>query len=342
MESHTVPRKLLDQFAYDDPVTRSRRLWQYARGREPWGRSSPRTATRISNHFADPADSEREARLEDRLNREFEDPVHRFIDQLRYRTFVLSRSHIRQLTPYVSLLWNRSEARRTATKQQVDIAIESCRALIANDEQISMIVGKWTLDLIGQGQPMQRVVTPGEVRKAVQRMIDNMMAQDHIQSTYVDAMERAMAYLDENIDNGQWNVMHTTPDIPFVIGDAPVVTWERNDNNFLVYGQGFARPNVEAVLPVASTTCLHILPAVERTRRLVIPTVREVNQAQASYATRYCYTNLGDAELNAILQPHFGRTRLGINAFSVRHRNYTNTMFELLMNGGLGFNAPLI
>jgi hypothetical protein len=342
MESHTVPRKLLDQFAYYDSITESRRLWQYTKGREPWGRASPRTATRVSNHFADPADSEREARLEDRLNREFENPVHLFIGQLRYRTFVLSRTHIRQLTRYVSLLFNRSQARRTATRQQVDIALESSRSLLANDEQIALIAGKWTLDLIGQGRPMQRTVSLDEVRAAVQRMIDDMMAKEHLQSTYVDAMERAMAYLDESMDNGQWNVMHTTPETPFVIGDAPVTTWERNDSNAPIHGQGFARPNVEAFLPVASTTCLHILPMVERTRRLVMPTVREVNEAQAAYSTRFCYGSIRSAELNAILQPHFGRTRLGINAFSARHRNYTNAMFEILMDGGQGFNTPPI
>jgi hypothetical protein len=318
MESHTVPRKLLDQFAYDDPVTRSRRLWQYAKGRQPSGRASPRTATRISEHFADPADSEREARLEEGLNREFENPVHTFIDQLRYRTFVLSRSHVRQLTHYVSLLFNRSQARRQATKQQVEIAIESSRALLANGSQIAQIAGKWTLDLIGQGQPMQRTVTLDEVRAGVQ----------------------GMAYLDEGMDSGMWNVMHSVPDNPFVIGDAPVVTWERNDNNTLTHGQGFARPNVEVFLPVAPTACLHILPNVQRTRRLVMPQIREVNEAQAAYSTQSVYTNLNSADLNAVLQPHFGRTRLGINAFSVRHRNYTNTMFEILMNRGHGFEAP--
>jgi len=221
MESHTVPRKLLDQFAYDDPITRSRRLWQYTQSREPWGRASPRTATRISDHFNHPADLEREARLENRLNREFEDPVHRFIDQLSYRTFVISRGHIRQLTRYVSLLFNRSEARRAATKQQVDIALESSRSLLANDAQISMIAGKWTLDLIAQGQPMRRTVTLAEVREAVQQMINQMTAQGHLQSTYVDAMERAMDYLDENIDSGQWNVMHTTPETPSSSGMRP-------------------------------------------------------------------------------------------------------------------------
>jgi hypothetical protein len=40
-------------------------------------------------------------------------------------------------------------------------------------------------------------------------------------------MERAMAFLDDNIDDGHWNVIHTTPDNPFIIGDAPVVTRER-------------------------------------------------------------------------------------------------------------------
>ncbi|WP_312024231.1 DUF4238 domain-containing protein [Edaphobacter aggregans] len=199
MESHTVPRKLLDQFAYDDPVTRSRRLWRYAKDRPPSGRASPRTATRISEHFADPANSEREARLEDRLNREFENPVHTFLDQLGYRTFVMSRSHIRQLTRYVSLLFNRSQARRQATKQQVDIAIESSHALLNNEAQIAQIAGKWTLDLIGQGQPMQRSVTLDEVRAAVQGMIEDMLAKDHQQTTYIDTMERAMAYLDDGM-----------------------------------------------------------------------------------------------------------------------------------------------
>ncbi len=40
MKSHTVPHFLLDKFAYDDPVTRSRRLWQYSRddvARYEWG-----------------------------------------------------------------------------------------------------------------------------------------------------------------------------------------------------------------------------------------------------------------------------------------------------------------
>lgn len=332
MLSHTVPRCLLDQFAYDDPVTSSRRLWQYAKGRQPSGFASPRSATRIDKHFADPSDADREERLEKRLNEEFENPVHQFLPQLRYQTFVITRSHIRQLTRYVTLLFHRSQNRRRGTKEQVQIAIDSIRSLLAKEEKLAQIAGRWTLQIIRLGHPLQRTVTIDEVRSTGEKMIAAMQAQGHLQTTYVDTMERTMALCDDELDNGVWNVMHTTPDAPFVLGDAPVVTWVRAADDSLHHGQGFSRPNVEALLPVCPTACLHILPAVQRTTRLRAPTVLEVNQAQAAYATQYCYTNIGDPTLDAILQPLFGRNKIGINVFSVRHRNYEDKMFELLMS----------
>lgn len=63
-----------------------------------------------------------------------------------------NRDAIRQLTRYVSLLFNRSEGRRTATKEQVDIAIASSRSILTNEEQLRMIAGKWTIDVIQGGQ----------------------------------------------------------------------------------------------------------------------------------------------------------------------------------------------
>ena len=142
--------------------------------------------------------------------------------------------------------------------------------------------------------------------------------------------------------NGNWNLLHTNTAEPFVIGDAPVVTWERNERNFLIYGQGFSKPNVEAFLPISPIACLHIQPAVQRTRRILTPTTQKVNIAQASYASEYCYTNIHSDALNTMLQPHFGRTVLGVNAFSVRHRDYTKTMFEILMNRGRWVEPPTL
>jgi hypothetical protein len=340
MKSHTVPRFLLDQFAYDDPHTKSRRLWQYAKGRQPSRRASPTSATRIDCHFADPANNKREAELESRLNEEFENPVHQFLGSLRYRTFVLSRLHTRQLTRYVTLLFNRSENRRRATREQVAIAIESTRAFISNEEKLSKVSARWTHEMIRLGYTLERPVNGEDVKKSAESMIATMLTEDHQQTTYIDSMERAMAFLDETLDDGQWNVKHTIPDFPFVIGDAPVVTWQRLENGTLAYGQGFSTPNVEVVLPVATTTCLHILPAVPRSLQPRQPTVAEVDEAQSSFATRYCYAHKNDPVLNEIVQRRFGQSRIGINAFSVRHRNYENTMFELFMSGGSSFRAP--
>lgn len=339
MKSHTVPRFLLDQFAYDDPMTGSRSLWEYRKGRRPYGSVSPTVATRINHHFADPADAEREKRLETRLNDEFEYPVHKFLSQFRYRTFVLSPIHIRQLTRYTTLLFNRSKNRRGGTKQQVEIAIKSTRSFIADTEKLAKVAARWTFEMIRQGYELDRAVDANDVRRAGERMIAEMQTAEHQQTTYCDSMERAMAFLDEPLANGQWNIMHTTEDFPFVIGNAPVISWHRLENGVIIHGQGFATPNVEVVLPVGKTVCLHILPVVPRNLIVRQPTVREVNEAQAAFATS-CYAHKNDPALDQILQPRFGERQIGINAYSAWHRNYDDTMFELFMSGGRKFIAP--
>jgi Protein of unknown function (DUF4238) len=115
MQSHTVPRKLLEQFAYNDPVTAAKRLWSYEKGRPPYWKASPRTATRIESHFSHPEDAAKEAELERRLNREFEEPVNRFLFEISDPHLLLTDTHRRQLTFYVTLLFSRSEARRKAS-----------------------------------------------------------------------------------------------------------------------------------------------------------------------------------------------------------------------------------
>lgn len=203
MKSHTVPRFLLDQFAYDDPKTGSRSLWEYRKGRRPFGSVSPTVATRINRHFADPADAEREAKRETRLNLEFENPVHKFLAQLRYRTFALSPIHIRQLTRYITLLFNRSKNRRGGTKQQIYIAVESTRSFIADPEKLAMVAARWTFEKIRQGYQIDRPVSGDDVKKSGEQMIAEMQTAEHQQTTYCDSIERAMAFFDEPLGNGQ-------------------------------------------------------------------------------------------------------------------------------------------
>jgi hypothetical protein len=118
MRSHTVPRKLLEQIAYYDPVTRSNRLWRYQKGKLPYGGAAPKKATRWDRHFADPTNSTKEAELEQRLQREFEDPVNEFIDVIGFRTFVLDERHKYLLTGYITILFHRTRARRAASDAQ--------------------------------------------------------------------------------------------------------------------------------------------------------------------------------------------------------------------------------
>lgn len=302
MKSHTVPRCLLDQFDYYDPVTRSRRLWQYAKGREPWGRASPSRATRFDHHFEDPNDPSREERLETRLNQEIENPVHRFLPSLRYGSLFPWQPHyVRQLTRYITLLFNRSRNRRGATREQTQIAVESFQSLLANEAQISQLAGRWTIELLQRGVSAdESVVRPGDVRTQIIAMIESIQTEEHIQVAYVDAMERALDYFDDRLAGGRWGIVPTAEDNPFIIGDAPVVTWIRR-GRFLHYGFGFERPDVEVILPVCPTACLHALPLVHRTQEPQMPSATEVNEAQASFASEYCYAHINSPSLNALI-----------------------------------------
>jgi hypothetical protein len=313
MLSHTVPRKLLEHFAFDDPVTRSRRLWRYQKGQAPYGRAAPRTATRWDGHFADPANATKEAEVELRLKREFEDPVNQFIDQLCYQTFPFTTTQTRLLAGYLRMLFHRSRARRDASEGQQDIMVASLRALRADENRLAQLAAKYTADLMPTG--LGRMVTKEMAIQAIDNRIAEETTPDAAQRRYTATMETMMAF-----------------DDPFVIGDAPVVTWERTDQYAIVHGQGFARPNVEAFLPVFPAACLHVLPAVPRNRRVRTPTAEEVNAAQAAFATQHCFTNIRSTELDELLQPEFGIVRLGIDGFSINHLDHAAKLFEILMN----------
>jgi hypothetical protein len=101
MKSHTVPQRLLEQFAYQDLRTKSLRLWRYEKGRDPNPKASPGSATSFDGHFADPEDDALEAEIEKRLATEIEDPVNRFISQFLDPSFVLTDIQRRQMTRYV-------------------------------------------------------------------------------------------------------------------------------------------------------------------------------------------------------------------------------------------------
>jgi len=340
MNSHTVPRKLLEQFSYFDHHTNSLRLWRYSKGLPPHPSASPKTATRIPKYFAHPDSAAKEEELEKRLAHEFEEPVNNFLFQISDPSFIPTDEHRKQLTRYVTLLFNRSEARRNATKHLHQVTIHAINRFLENEQQVLTVAAKWSIDLLLSHKVEDSLVKPDVVVRAAHSLLNNYDTERARQASYAESIERAMAYFDEVVYSGLWRYVRTSNEEPFIISDAPVVTWERLESGELSYGMGFHRPNVEVFLPISPLLCLHILPNVERTRSVKQPTTQEINIAQAAFAGRFCFTNIRSEEIDQIVQQHGGRAQLGITAFTVWHRNYDDSVYNLLMNNGRWVEPP--
>jgi hypothetical protein len=180
---------------------------------------------------------------------------------------------------------------------------------IGNESQVLTVAAKWSLEL-------GRLVTKDQVIKVARANSDDRVKDVNAQRSYVRMIEKLMSELDDKIFSGEWKSIRTVPSDPFIISDAPVVTWRR-DNGGLSYGLGFHEADVEVVLPISPVVCLHILPQVQRSSRPRRPTVREVNTLQAAFAARYCFSNIESAAVDRICQENLGKARMGANCFTV-------------------------
>jgi hypothetical protein len=283
MKSHTIPEKLLTQFAFEHPV-KGLRLWRYQKTREPYWDVSPSRATVIEGQFFDPHNAKREERIETELNQRFENPVHNFIEQLGFRTFVFGANHTVALAPYIALLWHRSKARKKVTRLHRDLSIETFEKLKRRNDLLERIAASGTQDKIRQSRGLSEPVGVGKVIEVMDRFIERFNSPGHDETSYADTMERMMVGEDTTFDGARWGIVRTEPNDPFVIGDAPVVTWRRDQQGVPQYGIGFREPNVEVLLPVSPTACLHVLPKVRRTLTAITPPASEVNAAEAAFA----------------------------------------------------------
>ncbi len=145
-------------------------------------------------------------------------------------------------------------------------------------------------------------------------------------------LEAFMSNIDDKIFAGKWDCVWTEPADPFIISDAPVVTWERMSSGQCSYGVGFHRANVEVFLPISPLVCLHIQPAVERNAAIVSPSVREVNAAQAAFASRFCFSNIQSTGIDQLVQENIGRAEMGVRGFTVSHRDYSTAVYDILMS----------
>jgi hypothetical protein len=334
IKSHTVPQSLLQRFAYYDPRTKSYRLWRYSKGRPPYNNQSPKSATRYAGHFSDPQDEAVEAELEQRLAREFEEPVNHFVHRLSEATFARTDEQREQLTRYVTLLFLRSRARRIGTKHLQEVKLYALNRFLENESQLLTVATNWNIDLICRGIRLSQPFTKDDVARRAREQVDFERTAIAEQKQYLVGLRRGMEVLDQSMHRGDWNLLTTTPDRPFIISDSPVVTWQRDAARTIHHGGGFEGANVEVLLPVSPMSCLHILPDVERTLPIVRPTAEEVNIGQAAFAYRDCFADRQSSAIDALVQQHVSTARIGSNVFTIWHRNYDNIFYEILMSGG--------
>jgi len=246
----------------------------------------------------------------------------------------------RQLTFYVTLLFLRSDARKRASGHTHEVMRHAINRFLANDFQVFNVSAKWSIDLLLSGKMSVGLVTREDVVNAARKYIVDADPTTEARRSYVRLIEAAMESADEKLLTGRWDQLATTPENPFVISDAPVVTWQRNAEGLISQGVGFHRPDVEVFMPVSPTRCLHILPNVPRTRPVARPSVDDINAALASMSTRYCYTNVNSPLVDRVVQEWAGNAELGVKSFTVWHRNYDDSFYDLFMNDGKWIDPP--
>jgi Protein of unknown function (DUF4238) len=320
-----VPQRLLKQFSYWHDATNSLRLWKYEKGLEPFGKASPKSAATRERHFADPNNVALEIEVETTLAREIEEPVNSFLSQFCDPNFGLNEDQRRKMTRYVTMLFSRSAARREGSEHTQEIMVRALESFLQNESQLLTVSAHWFF------LNKQTVMFPiSAVKEAARNLMRDTRTSDALQRNFVAQVRNAMRQFDEKLFRGNWELIVTTEENPFILADSPVATWVRDHHGDIDHGSGFERPDVEVVLPLAPVTCLHIAPDVPRSRPMVRPTVQEVNVAQATFACKACYANLRSGEIDELVQ-NTPRKKFGQDFFTLGHRDYDSLFYEFLM-----------
>jgi len=252
------------------------------------------------------------------------------MSQLADPSFVPTDTQRKALTRYITLLFNRSRAKRDAAPHTWEVKLRILDKFLANEKQVLTVQAQMNLRLMDRRD--YRPFFKKDVIKLARKICESPKTESAMQHYYVTSVTGWLSYFDDTIFQGEWRLLSTTPDKPFILSDAPVATWNRVATDRFDYGVGFSEPDVEITLPVSPLTCWHILPKVQRTRRVEMPTVEEVNTAQAAFATRCCFSNIEDSATNDLVQSHISKAKLGVTAFTLWHMNYDNKLYELLMD----------
>ena len=190
MLSHTVPQRLLIQFAYRHAATQSLRLWRYQKDRAPYSKASPKSATTYERYFQHPDNTDVEGEIETGLARNIEGPVNQFLDDLCEPGFLMNEHQRESMTRYVSLLFSRSLSRRQGSRHIQDLIGHALQRFLENEGQILTVAAQWSLEQTFKGNPMW--VAPRYVKRVAQQLLNKSRLPSSEQANFVTTIRNSM------------------------------------------------------------------------------------------------------------------------------------------------------
>jgi hypothetical protein len=98
------------------------------------------------------------------------------------------------------VLFTRSRARRGASQEHTDITIDALRSLLSDEDRLSQLIGKATMDVIDRGLAV-RMVTREEVVAAIENTIAKHCSTGEAQRRYIQTVETMIEFPDEYMLN---------------------------------------------------------------------------------------------------------------------------------------------
>ena len=335
MNSHTIPQRLLEQFAHYDERTKSLRLCRYRKGLPPRRDAAPKMASRISGYFSHSDNSANEIITEQRLNAEVESPVHAFLPQLASGKLNFDEDVRAKLARYVVLLFSRSRTR----KQGMVVTQTLRRRLLTEGKACEICMQtaatSWNLQVYFSSGRSPELFTARDIRAIVNATLFESETKADRQNGFANWIGHLLDAKtdDTRLANGRWFLLRTSEQEPFLLSDSPVISCSRISGGLLSWGEGFNKPTVEVILPISPTRCLHMLPS-QNAQDWNPPTTEEVNTLEAQFIYESGYADRYTSHLESLVNTHAGTAKIGENCYKIDPRKTRYYLLDTLIQTG--------
>jgi hypothetical protein len=148
LSHHAPPLALLERFTFKDKSRKGRAIWAYEKGKEPRPTRSLTSEGSQHGYFSGSTDGSSEEELDAKLNLDFEVPFNRLLPIIDSDVHIFESAEAKRACAlYVASLYHRSQARRSAVREQSQILQNSVRNFIEDDFQMRVFAAKLNVEL---------------------------------------------------------------------------------------------------------------------------------------------------------------------------------------------------